>query len=285
MMSDVRFSRIHPLAAACTLLLHAALTLALLAGSSGGAHRMPAEKPIPVQLIQTENPKDIAAQYGRAGRKAQRAQEDNKAVSETEKASSEKSTEKPENRDSGPSVPESIVDCRHMDEAACSPCLADPKICTACCQKSDKPGAGGTDPNAPSSPAGTCLNPPCAETDPCPPEMLAEMTSSFCPRVRASIYARLGTVRLDVPEDASLSARIQVSVNAAGVLNLQGLLSSSGNAAFDQAVRDSVSKAAGVVPPARILGCVAARGCIFPVTIGAAKAPPADSPRPPENAP
>ncbi len=231
------------------------------------------EKPIPVELVQ-ENPKDIAAAAGRVVPRRHDSPAEPQLPDPP--APTDPLSENPKQEvkpSSPPQVPESIVDCRFMDEAACSPCLADPKICTACCQKSDKPGAGGTDPTAPSSPAGTCLHPPCAETDPCPPDALAEMTSSFCPRVRSSIYAKLGTIRLSVPDDTRLSARIQVTVNAAGTLKLEGLLSSSGHAGFDQAVRDSVARAAAVVPPARILGCVAARGCIFPVTIGADKAP------------
>jgi len=256
-------------AVAGTGVLHALFVLAFWMGASG--QRMgPQPEPIPVTLVQEENPKDIAAQAGRVGRQ-QRAVTPKRPADPSAprdpKAPPDPKT--PENSMEAPVVPQSVVDCRYMDEAACSPCLADPKICTACCQKSDMEGAGGTDDMAPTSPSGTCLNPPCAPEDPCSTEALSEMTATFCPKVRAAIYARLGTVRLSLPEDTELSARIQITVSAAGTLKLSGLVASSGNEQFDNAVRNSVSQAAAVLPPARIVGCVAARGCIFPVTIGA----------------
>jgi len=258
-------------AAAGTGLLHVMFVLAFWMGASGKRMGPVEPNPIPVELIQEQNPKDIAAQAGRVGRQ-QRAVTPKKPVDPSAPRDPKDPVDpRPPEEVSmaAPEVPESVVDCRYMDEAACSPCLADPKICTACCQKSDKPGAGGTDDMAPTSPSGTCLNPPCAPEDPCPADALTEMTSTFCPRVRAAIYARLGTVRLSLPEDTELSARIQITVSAAGTLSLSGIVASSGNAQFDKAVASSVSQAAAVLPPARIVGCVSARGCIFPVTIGA----------------
>ncbi|PKN25929.1 MAG: hypothetical protein CVU65_07235 [Deltaproteobacteria bacterium HGW-Deltaproteobacteria-22] len=256
-------------AAGATGMLHVLFVLAFWMGSGGPGALPPLPKPIPVELIQEESPKDIAAQAGRV-RKPQRAVTPKKPVENASKKPDPDRTA-PEETTSmeAPAVPESVVDCRYMDEAACSPCLADPKICTACCQKSDMDGAGGTDDMAPTSPSGTCLNPPCAPVDPCPADALSEMTSSFCPKVRAAIYARLGSVRLSLPEDTELSARIQITVSAAGSLSLAGIVASSGNAQFDAAVRNSVSQAAAVLPPSRIVGCVSSRGCIFPVTIGA----------------
>ena len=278
MMSKMRVFQFHQtLAAAATLLLHAGLIASLWVGTSGKVRSKVAEKPIPVQLLQ-ESPQDVAAVYGRASHPEPQVPVNENTIPRPKPTKPISKNTQETRPVVAPPVPESVIDCRHMDETACSPCLAEPKICKACCQASEKPGAGGTDPDVMSSPAGTCVTPPCAPTDPCSPEVLAEMTSSFCPRVRSSIYAHLGTIRLTVPEDATLSARIQVTVNATGALKLEGMLSSSGHPAFDQSVRDSVAKAAAVVPPARLLLCVAARGCIFPVTIGANKAPSAVAP-------
>lgn len=285
MLSQMRDFRFHQMmAAAVTVLLHAGLIAAVWVGTSGKVRPQVAEKPIPVQLLQ-ESPQDVAAVYGRASQSEPQVPVNDTTIplpKPTKKVSKHTQETHPV---VAPPVPESVVDCRYMDETACSPCLAEPKICKACCQASEKPGAGGTDADVMSSPVGTCVTPPCAPTDPCSKEVMAEMTSSFCPRVRSSIYAHLGTIRLTVPEDATLSARIQVTVNATGALKLEGMLSSSGHPAFDQSVRDSVAKAAAVVPPARLLHCAAARGCIFPVTIGANKAPSAVAPSSSENEP
>ncbi len=270
MQLRLHLSRTNTAAAAATAGLHVVFVLALWLGSRGGAPVTPPPKPIAVELVREEIPQDIAATAGRV-----RQQRQNVTPRETPKDPTPRKPDPtrraPDETASmdAPAAPESPVDCRHMDDTACSPCLEDPKVCAACCRKSDMDGAGGAETMGPTSPAGTCLDPPCAPEDPCPPEALNEMTATFCPKVRAAIYARLGTVRLALPEDAELSARIQVTVTAAGTLKLAALLSSSGNTQFDGAVRDSVSSAAAVLPPARVVGCVSARGCIFPVTIGA----------------
>jgi len=277
MQLRLHLTRSNAAAVAATTTLHVFFVLAFWLGSRGGAPVQPPPKPIPVELIHPEDPKDIAAAAGRV-RPQRRAVTPQERPAETSPMRPDDPTRPVDPSPMAtPPVPESVVDCRYMDEAACSPCLADPKICTACCQKSDMDGAGGTDTMAPTSPSGTCLNPPCAPEDPCPPEALSEMTSTFCPKVRAAIYARLGTVRLAIPEDSELSARIQVTVSPAGTLKLAGLLASSGDSRFDGAVRDSVSSAGAVLPPARIVGCVSARGCIFPVTIGAKSGAPMDA--------
>ncbi len=276
---------LHQFAAGiATGLLHLAFFLAFLVGTSSAGPRAPLPEPIPVELIQVEpeprTDKDIAADYGQVDRSRDPVQEPRKVDKPRPVKPDSPVTDQPQPPET-PAVAESRVDCRYMDEAACSPCLADPKVCIACCRKSEKPGAGGTDPKAPSSPAGTCLEPPCAPEDPCSPDILSEMASSFCPRVRSAIYSRLGTVRLSsIPPDTELSARISVTVSATGTLSLSALLSSSGNAQFDSAIRSSVGEAAAVLPPARLAACVSTRGCAFPVTIGARSGSPSGTPAP-----
>ncbi|MBU1241448.1 TonB C-terminal domain-containing protein [Myxococcota bacterium] len=168
---------------------------------------------------------------------------------------------------------EELLDCSMFDDSSCSPCLADPATCKKCCGKKDTAGPEKSAGNAMKSPSGTpCQGNNCKKGDPCTPEILADMSSSFCPRVRSAVYARVGTIVLSgIGSGTFLSAQIAIAVSPAGHLSLASMLKSSGNTQFDGAVRKAVAASGRVLPPAHLSACVSSRGCVFSVTIGAKK--------------
>ncbi len=169
--------------------------------------------------------------------------------------------------------PDETLDCSMFDDTSCSPCLADAATCKKCCGKKDTAGPPMALTAAMKGEQGTpCQGAGCTKGDPCTPEILSLMAGSFCPKVRRAVYARVGTTVLSgIGAGTFLSAQIAIAVSAAGHLSLASMLKSSGNSAFDAAVRKAVSSSSRVLPPASISSCVSSRGCVFSVTIGAKK--------------
>jgi TonB C terminal len=176
------------------------------------------------------------------------------------------------NKDLDIAEPEKInngIDCTLFDEATCSPCLAEPDTCKKCCTKTSNTKIKSSSKISKNLKKG-CENPPCTKKDPCTPNAILLMKTSFCPKVRSSIYLQLGKITLSgVSSRTYLSARVSISVSASGVLSLSSMLKSSNNSNFNSAVKKSIKKSSRVLPPASLSTCVLSRGCVFTVTIGA----------------
>lgn len=264
------FEREHLVSVLAALILHVLFAIALAFGIKNSSAKPPGEeKPVAVQLVMethsapafTDNDPD---------------EQDVKVNKNSVKKKTTKKVVKkwrPKVVAMGPPDP----DCSLFDESSCSPCLAEPSVCAKCCSKVKKPGIAGPLTMDASATQAPCANPPCAKVDPCTPEILAEMASSFCPKVRSAIYGQLGRITLGISSDTFLSAGISVRVDSAGSVSLAAFIKSSSNQVFDNAVKSAVSKTPRVLPPSRLSSCVVSRGCVFQVTVGAAKVKKSDA--------
>ncbi|MGM0596591.1 MAG: TonB C-terminal domain-containing protein [Myxococcota bacterium] len=265
----------HLLSGSITIILHliAGLLLANSVAKSTPATETRQDKPLPVSLVSPEtNPPvqevkvEKKTKLKKKTRKTRTSKTKKHQVVKKDGARDLKKQEdeKQEKED------DSGVDCSLFDEASCSPCLAAPEVCKVCCEKEKEDEVKESTRTVTNQ--STCENPPCDKKDPCTSEALAIMSSSFCPKVRSSVYSRLGRITLrGVSNNQFLAARISVSVSSTGSISLSSFLKSSGNGKFDAAIRKAVKDANRVLPPTKITACVTTRGCIFNVTIGARK--------------
>ncbi|MDA3864821.1 MAG: TonB C-terminal domain-containing protein [Deltaproteobacteria bacterium] len=266
----------HLLSGSITIILHLIAGFLLansVAGSTPVTEAKKPEKPLPVSLVSPEiNPpvQEVkVAKKTKLNKKTRKTRTSKTKKHQVVKKDGANELEKKED-EKEEKIDDSGVDCSLFDEASCSPCLAAPEVCKVCCKIEEKKEVKESTRTITNQ--STCENPPCDKKDPCTSEALAIMSSSFCPKVRSSVYSRLGRITLrGVGNNKFLAARISVSVSSTGSISLSSFLKSSGNGKFDAAIRKAVKGASRVLPPTKITACVTTRGCIFNVTIGARK--------------
>jgi hypothetical protein len=266
-LSDLLKNKGQLIAASSALLLHIAVSLLIVfTAKTSNSNTKIKETRVPVSLVQpltsiTEPTlsKSPISKYKKT------------PVKKRKHKKRRDPSKKPVKKSVVPDPPETVadtLDCSMFDEASCSPCLSDETTCKKCCSKKETPGTNPTNPVAKSDVA--CVGKSCTPKDPCTPDILKEMGSSFCPKVRRSVYAKLGRITISgISPDKPLFARVAVSISGSGVISLVSLRKSSKNSSFISGIKKAISTASRVLPPARITPCVVSRGCQFSVTIGA----------------